>query len=119
VLALVCVGLLAGLLVVLVPRLKHNGDDTASSDASTASAADRSDRPTSTSSAGDAKPTGPPGRASLKSDALAAHNDARTKYQADPLEWDDDLAAGVQAYAERCVFEHSDGAWVSFKLLWG
>lgn len=41
-------------------------------------------------------------------------NDARQISDADPLSWSDDLYCSAQAWANRCVFEHSKGSvsWI-------
>jgi pathogenesis-related protein 1 len=38
---------------------------------------------------------------------LERHNEHRAEHCAAPLSWDDELAASAQAWADRCVFEHS------------
>jgi uncharacterized protein YkwD len=38
---------------------------------------------------------------------VAAHNGFRATHHAPPLRWDAALAAGAQAWAEACVFQHS------------
>jgi pathogenesis-related protein 1 len=38
---------------------------------------------------------------------LEQHNAHRADHCAPPLTWDDELAASAQAWADRCVFEHS------------
>lgn len=43
----------------------------------------------------------------FSADALTQHNDARTKYRADPVTWSAALYPDTQAYANKCVFQHS------------
>lgn len=40
---------------------------------------------------------------------LTGHNDFRAKHGADPLTWSTELASTAQAWADKCVFEHSGG----------
>ena len=48
--------------------------------------------------------------------ALSVHNAERAKRGAAPLAWSASLAAGAQAYANRCVFEHSGSNGVGENL---
>lgn len=41
---------------------------------------------------------------------LNAHNTARAQYHADPLTWDDELAALAKQWTGNCKFEHSGGS---------
>ena len=41
--------------------------------------------------------------------ALDLHNQYRSKHQVGPLSWDDNLQRSAQNWADRCVWEHSNG----------
>jgi uncharacterized protein YkwD len=43
---------------------------------------------------------------SIYGDILNRHNQYRTKHQAGPLRWNDQVAAAADAYASRCSFGH-------------
>ena len=45
--------------------------------------------------------------ASLESEMLAAHNALRAKHGAPPLSWSASLAQTAQAWANACIFQHS------------
>nr|WP_232542235.1 CAP family protein [Nocardia bovistercoris] len=52
---------------------------------------------------------GAPAHADVLSDqTLAAHNSARAKYGAGPLQWSAQLYPNTQQYAQACVFAHSN-----------
>jgi uncharacterized protein YkwD len=40
---------------------------------------------------------------------LNLHNSLRAKHSASPLSWSPELASAAQAWADRCVFQHSGG----------
>lgn len=44
----------------------------------------------------------------VSGEALAAHNALRAKHGVPPLSWSGKLAATAQAWADKCVFEHSN-----------
>ncbi|KAF5335844.1 hypothetical protein D9758_016702 [Tetrapyrgos nigripes] len=46
-------------------------------------------------------------RQSLQDQAIDLHNTNRAKFGAGPVTWNGDIAAGVQDYANKCVFQHS------------
>ncbi|KAF5327939.1 hypothetical protein D9758_018050 [Tetrapyrgos nigripes] len=46
----------------------------------------------------------------IETQAVDLHNSYRAKYGADAVTWDSSIASQAQAYAEKCVFEHSTGA---------
>jgi pathogenesis-related protein 1 len=52
-------------------------------------------------------PVAPSGEPARLAGMTQAHNDARATIPVPPLTWDPDLAAIAQAYAEKCVFQHS------------
>ncbi|KIK02456.1 hypothetical protein K443DRAFT_96765 [Laccaria amethystina LaAM-08-1] len=49
------------------------------------------------------------GSTGFVADVLTQHNDARAKYGASPLIWSAALYPDTQAYANKCVFQHSGG----------
>lgn len=51
------------------------------------------------------------GLADWQQQMLDEHNLLRARHCAPAQTWDAELAAGAQAWAEQCVFEHSTGAW--------
>ncbi|KAF5365072.1 hypothetical protein D9758_011019 [Tetrapyrgos nigripes] len=44
---------------------------------------------------------------SFEDQAIDLHNTNRAKYGAGPVTWNEEIAAGVQDYANKCVFKHS------------
>jgi hypothetical protein len=49
---------------------------------------------------------------------LTVHNELRARHSVPPLTWSEDLATGSQAWAERCVFEHSTGRYGENLIWW-
>jgi uncharacterized protein YkwD len=49
--------------------------------------------------------------ASFKEEVLAIHNQLRARHYAQPLVWDDQLAAYAENYASKCEFRHSSSPY--------
>ncbi|CDR43886.1 RHTO0S08e07536g1_1 [Rhodotorula toruloides] len=67
-------------------------------------------RPSSSNSASNPSPSSSGGSTDpFASACLAAHNDFRATHHADPLTWNDTLAAAAEKWTKNCVWEHSGG----------
>ncbi|BGP31478.1 hypothetical protein JCM10296v2_003243 [Rhodotorula toruloides] len=67
-------------------------------------------KPSSSDSASNPSPSSGGGSTdSFASACLAAHNDFRATHHADPLAWNDTLAAAAEKWTKNCVWEHSAG----------
>lgn len=54
--------------------------------------------------------TASPTAGSVQQLALSAHNSFRAQHGAQPLAWNTTLASAAQTWANKCVFQHSNGA---------